>query len=45
MESNHELKQIHIKNCTCCYFDGLIKIEHFDFDFDWKYENILFYEI
>ena len=32
MESNDEFKEIHIKNCTCCYFDDIIKIKDFDFD-------------
>ena len=32
MESNDELKEIDIKNCTCYYFDDIIKIEDFDFD-------------
>ena len=30
MESNDELKEIIIKNCTCYYFDDLIKIEDFN---------------
>ena len=32
MESNDELEEIDIKNCTCCYFDDMIKIEDFDLD-------------
>ena len=32
MESNNELKEIDIKNRTCYYFNGIIKIEDFDFD-------------
>ena len=32
MESNDKLKEIYIKNCTCYYFDDIIKIENFDFD-------------
>ena len=32
MEINDELKDIDNKNCTCCYFDGITKIEDFDFD-------------
>ena len=31
MESN-ELKEIDIKNCTCYYFDTIIKIEDFGFN-------------
>ena len=49
MESNNELKEIGIKNCTCYYFDDNIKIEDFDFDnilWDGKsYESILIYII
>ena len=33
MESNHELKEVNIKHCTCCCFDGIIKIEDFYFDY------------
>ena len=32
MESNNKLKEINIKNCTCYYFDDIVKIEDFDFD-------------
>ena len=32
MESNDELKKTDIKNQTCYYFNGMIKIEDFDFD-------------
>ena len=32
MESNNELKEINIKNCTCYYFDETIKIENFNLD-------------
>ena len=32
MKSNDELEEIDIKNCTCCYFDDMIKIEGFDLD-------------
>ena len=32
MESNDGLKEINIENCTCYYFDDIIKIEDFDFD-------------
>ena len=26
MESNDKFKEIGIKNCMCCYFDGVVKI-------------------
>ena len=29
MENNDKLKEIDIKNCTCYYFDDIIKIEGF----------------
>ena len=49
MESKDKLKEIVIKNCTCYYFDDIIKIDDFDFDdilIDEKsYENILVYWI
>ena len=49
MESNDKLKETDIKNCTCYYFDDIIKIEDFDLDnilVDKKsYENILVYNI
>ena len=32
MESNDELTKTDIKNCTCSYFEEIIKIEDFDFD-------------
>ena len=32
MEMNDKLKEIDIKNCTCYYFDDIIKIEDFNFD-------------
>ena len=32
MESNDELKEIDIKNCTCYYFNDMIKIKDFDFE-------------
>ena len=45
MENNDKLKEIDIKNCTCYYFDDIIKIEAFDFDKilinEKSYENIL----
>ena len=43
------MKEINIRNCTCYYFDDLIKIEDFGFDntlLDEKsYKNILVYDI
>ena len=49
MKSNGELKEIDIKNCTCYYFDDIIKIEDFDFGnilVDEKsYESIFVYDI
>ena len=52
-ESNGELKEIDIKNCTCNYFDDIIKIEDLGFDhilLNGKlhkklYRNILVYNI
>ena len=44
MEINDELKDIDNKNCTCYYFDGITKIEDFDFDnilLDAKSDKIL----
>ena len=32
MESKDKLKEIGIKNCTCCYFDDIIKLEDLDLD-------------
>ena len=47
--SNDEFKEIHIENCTCYYFDGIIKIEDFDlhniFIDEKAYKNILIYGI
>ena len=48
MGSNVKLKQIDIKNCTCYYFNDMIKIQNFHFDkilIGEKYENILAYKI
>ena len=48
MESNEELKENDIKNRTCYYFTGIIKIEGFDFDIlidEKSYKNILVYNI
>ena len=36
MESKNELKKIDIKNCTCYYFDDIMRVVETDFD------NILF---
>ena len=48
MESNDKLKEINIKNRSY-YFDGIIKIEDFDFDnillVEKSYRNILIYDI
>ena len=30
MKSNDQLREIDIKNRTCCYFHDIIKIEDFD---------------
>ena len=38
MESNDELKETDIKNCTCYYFDDVIKIVDFNLN------NFLIYE-
>ena len=47
MESNNELIETDIKNCTCYYFNGRIEIEDFDFDYilinERSYENVLVY--
>ena len=32
MESSDELKEIDIKNCTCYYFDDVMRVGDFDFD-------------
>ena len=46
---NNELKKVRIKNRTCYYFDGIIKLEDFDLDnilIDEKsHKNILIYDI
>ena len=46
---NDEIKNVRIKNRTCYYFDGIIKLEDFDLDnilIDEKsHENILIYNI
>ena len=49
IESNDELKEINIKNCSYHYFDDIIKIEDFDFDDillnEKSYKHILVYKI
>ena len=49
MESQHELKEIYIKSCTCYNFGHIIEFEDFDLDnilIDEKlYEGILVYNI
>ena len=55
MESKDELKEIDVKNCTCYYFDDIIRFWDRDIDFSdilldeklykEKYENILIYDI
>ena len=32
MENNNHLKEIHIKNCICYYFNGIININDLDLD-------------
>ena len=49
MDISNKLKEIDIKNCTCYYFDCIIKIEDLDLDnilIDEKsYENVLVFNI
>ena len=52
MESTDELKEIYVKNCTCYYFDDIMRIIDTDFDNNLleeksyiTYENILIYDI
>ena len=49
MNNNDKWKEIDIKNHTCYYFDGIIKIEDFNLDnilIDEKsFENILVFNI
>ena len=46
---NNELKKVHIKNCTCYYFDDIIKLEDFNLDIilidEKSHENMLIYDI
>ena len=32
MQSNYVLKEINVKNRTCYFFGGIIKIKNFEFD-------------
>ena len=55
MESKDELKEVDIKNCTCYYFDDIMRVRDRDIDFsdilldeilyNKRYENILIYDI
>ena len=53
MERNDELKEIDIKNCTCYYFEDIIRVGDFELINVLKdiksrknsFENILIYEI
>ena len=49
MESNNELKEIDVKNCTCYYFGDIINISDFHLNnilLDEKsYEKILIYDV
>ena len=55
MESKNELKEIDIENCTCYYFDDIIRARNrdvysTDILLDWKvykenHKNILIYDI
>ena len=49
MESQHELKEIYIKSCTCYNFGHIIEFEDFDLDNilinEKLYEGILVYNI
>ena len=40
MESNDKLKEIDVTNCTCYYFNDIIKIK--DVDLDKKYFSFIF---
>ena len=46
---NNEFRQVFVKNCTCYYFNDIIKLEDFDIDnilIDEKsHKNILIYGI
>ena len=49
VEKNNKLKAAHIKNCTCYYFNDIIKIEDFDFNsillVEQSYKNILIHDV
>ena len=53
MESIDELKEVDIKDCTCYYFDDIMRVGHFDFNnvllgkksYKKSYENTLIYVI
>ena len=49
VEKNNKLKEAHIKNCTCYYFNDIIKIEDFDFNsillVEQSYKNILIHDV
>ena len=46
---NKELKKVRIKNCTCYYFDDVIKLGDFNLDniliHEKSHKNILIYDI
>ena len=46
---NNEFKTVHIKNCTCYYFEDIIKLEDLDLDniliHEKSHKNILIYDI
>ena len=53
MESNDELKETDMKNCTCYYFDDIMTVGDFNFDnillggklHENPFENILIFDI
>ena len=49
MQGNNKLKEIDIKNCTCFYFNDIIKFEDFDLNNisidERSFKNILTYTI
>ena len=49
MKSNDEFKEIDIKNCTCYYFDDIMRVADINFYNilleEKSYENILIYDI
>ena len=48
MESRNDFKKIDIKNCTCYYFDYIIRVEDVNFNIlldEKSYESILIYDI